>query len=74
MVPITWLLAGAIWGRLELGTVSDTAGEDTKTPAERTTAYRRGQAAGSSRGRKPPPKRADRAEPAYSRFSTSTKN
>jgi hypothetical protein len=38
MTPLTWLIVGALFGRLELGRIVETAAESTNTPA-RSTGY-----------------------------------
>jgi hypothetical protein len=68
LVPLTWLLAGAIWGRLELGAVSQSAvAQEDKAPRPgRLYSRQRPDRSAGARLRPPDPARGD--APAYSRF------
>lgn len=42
LTPITWMIAGALWGRLELGRITETNGEaEAEQPAEALSRYTR---------------------------------
>ena len=75
LVPITWLLAGALWGRLELGSVSQAAatGDDTETDRRRS-AYSRSPKKRNAPGYRPKPDPVHRDKPMYSRFSKSSQH
>lgn len=75
LVPITWLFAGAIWGRLELGDLAEATATDKSTPGQLARGYSRTNVVGSPGSRRSPPPTSDgRIKPAYSRFSTTTKS